>query len=97
MKDLFQKTWKNEIKNEIDAIRKWEEKMRRKHLKYKTIKYLHDFQQFETIRSINTGKTNIDEAEMDQNNPLENMVKVNNRSKPKTKEGKAKNKILLIV
>ena len=71
--------------------------MRRKHLKYKTIKYLHDFRQFETTRSINTGKANTDEAEMEQNNLLENMVKVNNRSKPKTKEGKAKNKILLIV
>ena len=84
MKDLFQKIWKNEIKNETDA-------------KYKTIKYLHDFQQFETIRSINTGKAKTDEAEMEQNNLLENMVKVNNRSKPKTKKGKAKNKILLIV
>ena len=55
----------NEIKNEIDEIRKWEEKIKRKDLI-------------------------IDGAEMDQRNLLENMVKFNNKSKPKTKEGKAK-------
>ena len=84
----------NEIKNEIDEIRKWEEKVKRKDLKYKTNTYLHDFQQFGTIRSfgdnIYTNKTKIDEAEMDQSSLLENMVKFNNKSKPKTKEGKAK-------
>ena len=55
----------NEIKNEIDEIRKWEEKIKRKDLI-------------------------IDGAEMDQRNLLENMVKFNNKSKTKTKEGKAK-------
>ena len=40
--------------------------------------------------SIYTGKINIDEAEMDQTNLLENMVKFNNKSKLKTKEGKVK-------
>ena len=30
---------------------KWEEKIERKDLKYKTNIYIHDFQQFETIRS----------------------------------------------
>ena len=53
----------NEIKNEIDEIRKWEEKSKRKDLKYKTNKYLYDFQQFETTRSfghsIYTYKINI--------------------------------------
>ena len=53
----------NEIKNEIDEIRKWEEKSKRNDLKYKTNKYLYDFQQFETTRSfghsIYTGKINI--------------------------------------
>ena len=33
---------------------------------------------------------NLDGAEMYQSNILENMVKFNNKSKPKTKEGKAK-------
>ena len=32
----------------------------------------------------------IDEAEMDQSNQLENMVQFDNKSKPKSKEGKAK-------
>ena len=41
----------DEIKNEIDEKRKLEEKIKRKDLKYKTNKYLYDFQQFETIRS----------------------------------------------
>ena len=86
----------NKIKNKIDKIRKWEEKIERKSLKYKTNKYLCDFQQFETIRSfgdsIYTGKINIDEAEMDQSNLLEYMVKSNNRFEPKTKEGRANKK-----
>ena len=82
----------NEIKNEIDQVRKWEEKF----IIFINIsnKYLYDFQQFETIRSfgdsIYIGKTNIDETEIDQSNLLENMVKFNNKSKPKIKEGKAK-------
>ena len=84
----------DEIKNEIDEIKKWEEKINRKDLKSKTNKCLYDFQYFETIRSfgdgIYTGKTNLDAAEMDQTNLLENMVKVSNKSKPKTKEGKDK-------
>ena len=84
----------NKIKNKIDEIRKWEEKIERKSLKYKTNKYLCDFQQFETIRSfcdsIYTGKINIDEAEIDQRNLLENIVIFSNKSIPKTKESKTK-------
>ena len=83
-----------EINDKINEIRKWEEEIKRKDLKCKTNKYLFDFQQFETIRSfgnsIYTGKINIDEPEMDQSNLLENIVKFNNKFKPKTKEGKAK-------
>ena len=59
-----------EINNEVDEIRKWEEKIKRKDSKYITKNFLHAFQQFETIRysgdSICTGKINIVEAEMDQ-------------------------------
>ena len=44
-------------------------KIEQKDLRYKTNKYLSDFQQFETIRyfgdSIYTGKISIDEAEAD--------------------------------
>ena len=38
-----------------------------------------------------TGKINIDDAERDQSNLLENMVECNNESRPK-KEGKEKKK-----
>ena len=74
----------DEITNEICEIRKWEEKIKRKDLKYKANKYLYDFQQFETVRffgdSIYTGKMNIDEVEIDQANLLKNIVKFNNKS-----------------
>ena len=73
----------NEIKNKIDGIKKGEVKIEQKDLKYKTNKYINNFQQFETMRSfcdsIYTGKINIDEAERDQSNLLENMVKFNNK------------------
>ena len=85
----------NESKNEIDEIKKWEEKIKRKDLKYKTKqKYINDFQQFETIRlfcnNICTGKVDIDKAEINHSNLLENMVKFNDKSRPKTKKGKSK-------
>ena len=79
-------------------LKKWEEKI--KHLRYKTNRYTHDFQHFETTRSFGdnsyTGKIIIDEAEMDQSNLLENTVKFNNKSRPRLKEDKEK-KILLKV
>ena len=49
LKDFFPKYMKNnEIWNEIDEIKKWEEKIKRKDLKYETKKYIYDFQIFET-------------------------------------------------
>ena len=64
----------NDIKNEIDEIKTWEEKIKRKDLKYETKKYIYDCQQYETIRSLGetiyTDKINTDEAEMDQSNLL---------------------------
>ena len=51
--------------------------------------HINDFQQFETIRyryfceNIHTNKISIDEAEMDQTNLLENLVKFNNKTRPK--------------
>ena len=61
----------NEIKTEIDEIKKWEEKIRQKDLVYKKIYiYKYDFQQYETITSfedsIYNGKISIDEADVDQ-------------------------------
>ena len=55
---------------------------------------MYDFQKSETIRSfgdsIYAGKINMDETEMNQTNRLENMIKVKNKSKPNTIEGKDK-------
>ena len=80
----------SEVQDEIVEIKKWEEKIKQKDLKYKTNKYVYEFQQFESIRyfgnSIYTGTINIDEAERDQSNLLENMVEFSNKSKQKNKE-----------
>ena len=54
--------------------------------------YYLDFQQYKTIRffgeSICTGKTNIDKAEMDQNNLSKYIVEFINKSRPRTRKGK---------
>ena len=88
----------NKIKNEIDEIKKWEDKIKRKDLKYEAGKNKYDFKRYETMRSfgesIYFGKISILESVMDQTNLLGNRKKINDKSKPKTKEGKGK--ILLI-
>ena len=38
----------NEIKNEIDEIKKWQEKIKQKDVKHETKKRIYDFQQYET-------------------------------------------------
>ena len=93
----------DEVKNdELGEIRKSEEKIERKDLIFKTNKCKHDFQQYETIRSfghnIYAGTISIDEAEMDQTNLLENIIKFNHKSKQKNKKKvKVKNEIFLMV
>ena len=56
----------NETKNEINDVKKWKSKNKRKDLQYETKSYIYDFQQYDTIRSfvdnIYTGKISIDEA-----------------------------------
>ena len=77
----------NEIKNEMYETKKWEEKIKREDLKYKTKNYTYDFQQYETIRSfgesIYTSKASIVEAEEDESNLLKNLVEFNIKSRPK--------------
>ena len=76
------------------TLKKYEGTIKRKDLKHETKKSVYDFPQFETIRSfgdnIYAGKINTDEAEMDQSNLLENIVEFNDKSRPKTKDGKSK-------
>ena len=81
-----------QIKNEIDRIKKWENKVKRKDLIYKVNKFKYDFQQYEIMRyfdeRIYTGKINIAETEMNQSSILENMVEFNDKFRPSTKGDK---------
>ena len=91
---LFPKDMRTkEIKNKIDEIRKWEEKIKQKDLRYERKKYIYDFQQYETITSfgdkIYSGKINIDEGEMDQRNLFKNLEEFSEKSRPKTAGGKS--------
>ena len=84
---FFQKRWEiNKIRNEIDEIKKWKEN--------ETKKYIYDFQQYVTIKSfgesIYTRIAKIVETKEDQINLLKNIVEFNNKSEPRTKEGKDK-------
>ena len=61
---------------------------------YKANEYKYDFLQYETIRSFGestyTDKINIDKAEIDQSNLLKYLVEFNDKSRPRTAEGKGK-------
>ena len=84
----------NEIKNQIHETKKWEERIKWKDLKYEAGKHKYDFQNYYMIRpfgeSFYSGKIEIHEADTDQTNLLENMIKFNNKCRTKTKEGKDK-------
>ena len=77
----------NEIKNEIDKTKKWEEMIKIKDLKHETNKYKLDFKQFKTIRSsvdnIDNDKNNKEEAEKKQNNIFGNILNFDNKSRQK--------------
>ena len=84
----------NEFKNEIYKTKKWENKVKQKDLKFETNRYNYGFQQYETIRSsgdsMYNGKIRVDEAEMDQTNLLEYMIKFDHKSWLRSKEDKEK-------
>ena len=83
----------NEIKNEVDEIRIWKEKIEQKDLQHKPNKCLCHIKKFEAIRSFSEVfilVNIIKKAEMNQPNLLEKREKFNNKSKPKTKEGNDK-------
>ena len=86
----------NDIKNELDEITGWEEKIKRTNSKYEKSKHIYDFQQLKTIRSFAESsindKTTVSEADEDQRNLLENVVEFNNKPRPKTEESKMKKK-----
>ena len=87
--NLIPKKIKNiAMKNERYKIRKQEEEIKSKDLKYEAKKYIYDFQPNETIQSfvesIHTGKINTKGVEIDQSNLPKNLIKFNERSKSKT-------------
>ena len=69
----------NGIKYKIDKIKRWEEKIKWKDLKYEPKKHINDFQYYETEwsfrDSICTCKASVVEAEEDQNQS----IKINSR------------------
>ena len=71
----------NEIKNEIVGIKKQEEKIKGKDIKYEAKNYIYDFQQYETIRSVSesiyTPKARRVEAEKDQSNLIWQNLMIN--------------------
>ena len=75
-------------------FKKWENRIKRKDLKFETNRYIFDFQQYETISlfddSIYNGKISIKEAQMKQTNLLENIINLINTSRARTKKGKDK-------
>ena len=81
MTDFFQKG-RELINNELYDLKKWQVKIKRKDSKYRANNNnTYDFQQYDTIRSfgdnIYPDKINVDEAEMDQTNLLENILEFN--------------------
>ena len=89
MKDFISKDMRtNEIKNEINDIKKCEIKIKGKDLKYETKNYIYDFQQYDTIRTfgdnIYTAKINIDGSEMDQTNLSKNWEEFSVKSRLRT-------------
>ena len=77
-------------KNVIVEIKK-EDKIKRKDLKYEAGKYNYNLKQYKTIRSfgesIYSGKISIHKPDMDQTNLLDNMKKINDKSRPNTNKG----------
>ena len=85
----------NEIKKESNDIKKLEEIIKRKKSEYEINIYIYIyiyiwFSTFWKIRcfgeSIYNAKISIDEAEIEQNNLLENIGYFNNKSRPRTKK-----------
>ena len=77
-------------KNVIVEIKK-KDKIKRKDLKYEAGKYNYHLKQYKTIRSfgesIYSGKISIHKPDMDQTNLLDNMKKINDKSRPNTNKG----------
>ena len=83
-----------EIKNEINKIKEYEEKVNRNNAIYYLSKEPFDFETFETIRpfgeNIYNGKITINEANQEQADLVEYVLNFNNKARPKSKDNKKK-------
>ena len=86
-----------EIKNELNEIKEYEKKVNRKNMIYYSSKEPFDFRMFKTIRSfsddIYSSKITINKADQEQSDLLEYILNFNNKTSPKNKDDKKKQKV----
>ena len=80
----------NEIRSELEKIKRGEDIIGRHHLKDKANKKLIDFQKFQAIKSfcdiILSGKIITSDTDEEQRNLSNNILNFNNKAKSKSKE-----------
>ena len=88
-----------EIKNELNKIKEYEKKVNRDNMIYYSSKEPFDFRMFKTIRSfgddIYSSKITINEADQEQSDLVEYILNFNNKTRPKNKDDKKKQKNIL--
>ena len=86
-----------EIKNELNEIKEYEKKVNGKNMIYYSSKEPFDFRMFKTIRSfsddIYSSKITINKADQEQSDLLEYILNFNNKTRPKNKDDKKKQKV----
>ena len=91
---LFFNNCFDEIKNELNKIKRYENKLIRDNLFYESSKQIYDFRVFKTIRyfgdSIYNHKIKIHEANQQQAKLLEYILSFNEKSRPRSYENKNK-------
>ena len=89
----------DEAKKELDKIKEIEKNVDRENSIYETVEYTYSFKNFQTIktfgRDIYEGKITIKEADEYQVNLLTEILNFRENTKPRIKEKKNKNKIVL--
>ena len=90
-----------EIKNELNKIKEYEKKVNRDNMIYYSSKEPFDFRMFKTIRSfgddIYSSKITINEADQEQSDLVEYILNFNNKTRPKNKDDKKKQKKIFFI
>ena len=90
-----------EIKNELNKIKEYEKKVNRDNIIYYSRKEPFDFRMFKTIRSfgddIYSSKITINEADQEQSDLVEYILNFNNKTRPKNKDDKKKQKKIFFI